>query len=141
VDEVKKSVNEWKNYKKRLPSRVSQGARAPRGTHVTRNVYSQLLGLEDVVFNGFIKDDFIPEGNGQLVSGSVSLPVVTLYPWRQERTLEREQNERDVLEALDEYKCTAGISFENVSVVVNIKTLKPSLQSSIGQKRIDGLKN
>ncbi len=30
------------------------------------NVYSQLSGLEDVVFNFFIKDDFIPEGDGQV---------------------------------------------------------------------------
>jgi hypothetical protein len=41
-----------------------------------RNVYSQLSGLrlEGVVFNYFIKDDFIPEGDGHVVSGSVSLP-------------------------------------------------------------------
>ena len=35
----------------------------------------------------------------------------------------REQNERDVLEALGEYKCDAGMSVENVHVVVNIKTV------------------
>jgi hypothetical protein len=39
-----------------------------------RNVYSQLSGLEGVVFNYFIKDDFIPGGDGHVVSGSVSLP-------------------------------------------------------------------
>jgi hypothetical protein len=37
-------------------------------THATRNVYSHLSGLEDVVFNDFIKDDFIPEGRGQVAS-------------------------------------------------------------------------
>ncbi len=37
-------------------------------------VYSQLSGLEDVVFNYFIKDDFMQEGDGQGVSGSASLP-------------------------------------------------------------------
>jgi hypothetical protein len=42
----------------------------------------------------------------------------------EEHTLEREQNERDVLEALGEYKCDAGMSVENVPAVVNIKTLK-----------------
>jgi len=77
VDEVKalilESVNAWKNYKKRVPSRCSQGARAPRSAHATRNVYSQLSGLEDVV-NQFIKTDFIPEGDGQVASGSASLP-------------------------------------------------------------------
>jgi len=32
----------------------------------------------------------------------------------EEQTLEREQNEPDVLEALGEYKCDAGMSVENV---------------------------
>ena len=40
----------------------------------TRNVYSQLSGLEGVGFNDFNKDDFIPEGHGQVASGSASLP-------------------------------------------------------------------
>ena len=73
-------------------------ARAPRSDNATRNVYSQLSGLEDVTFNDFIKDYFIPEGDGQVASGSASLSdPVTLET--QEQTLEREQNERDVLEA------------------------------------------
>ena len=55
-------------------SRDSQGARAPRRAHATRNVYSQLSGLEDVVFTDFIKDDFIPEDDSQVASVSVSLP-------------------------------------------------------------------
>jgi hypothetical protein len=67
VDEVKTlilgSVSVWKNYKKRGPSRGSQGARAHRSVHATRNVYFQLSGLEDVVFNDFLQDDFIPEGD------------------------------------------------------------------------------
>ena len=42
----------------------------------------------------------------------------------EEQSLEREQNERDVLEALGDYKCDAGMSFENVPVVVDIKTIK-----------------
>ena len=76
-----------------------------------------------MVFNDFIKDDFIPEGDGQVASGSASLPdPVALQT--EEHTLEREQNERDVLEALGEYKCDAGMSVENVPAVVNIKTLK-----------------
>ena len=36
--------------------------------------------------------------------------------------LEREQNVRDVLEALGEYKCDAGMSVENVPEVVKINT-------------------
>ena len=43
---------------------------------------------------------------------------------RQRSKLEREQNDRDVLEALGEYKCKAEVSVENVPAVVNIKTLK-----------------
>ena len=58
-----------KNYKKRVPSRGSQGARAPRSANVTRNVYSQLLGLEDAGFNDFI-DGFNAGGDGQVSSGS-----------------------------------------------------------------------
>ncbi len=38
--------------------------------------------------------------------------------------LEREQNVRDVLEALGDYKCDAGMSVENVRAVANIKRLK-----------------
>jgi len=87
----------------------------------------------------------------------------------EEQSLEREQNERDVLEALRDYKCDTGMSVENGPAVVNIKTLKgrfiassllggvgggcseecgkgkrvllASLQSSISQKRNAGLKN
>jgi hypothetical protein len=42
------------------------------------------------------------------------------------QTLEREQkaSERDVLEALGEYRCDAGMSVEYVPAVVDIKTLK-----------------
>ncbi len=58
VDEMKalvlESVNACKNYKKWVPSRGSQGARAPSSAHTTTNLYSQLSGLEDVVLNDFI---------------------------------------------------------------------------------------
>ena len=117
-----------------------------------------------MVFNDFIKDDFIPECDGQVASGSASLPdPVDLDT--EEQTLEREQNERDVLEALGEYTCHAAMSVENAPAVVNRKTLKglfiahkfsagwaclrewkrrrlllTSLQSSISQKRAGGLK-
>ena len=40
------------------------------------NVYCHLSGLEDAVLNDFIKDDFIPEANGQVASGSA--PFLTL---------------------------------------------------------------
>ena len=67
VDEVKELILEslkvWKNYKKRntrwSTAGVTRGSRSAQGTS---NVYSQLSGLEDVVFNDFIKDDFIPVG-------------------------------------------------------------------------------
>ena len=90
---------------------------------MTRKVYSQLSGLEDAAFNDFIKDDFISVGHGQVASGSASLPDPVALE-TEVKTLEREQNERGVLEALGEYKCDPGMSVENVSVVVNIKTLK-----------------
>ena len=63
-------------------------------------VYSQLSGLEDVVFNDFIKDICIPEGDGQVASGSASVPDPVALETEEQR-LEREQNERGVLEALE----------------------------------------
>ena len=42
----------------------------------------------------------------------------------EEQSLEREQNERDVLEALGDYKCDAGMPVENMPAVVDIQTLK-----------------
>ena len=58
VDEVKalilESVNAWKNYKKRIPSRSTAGVTRPsRSAQGRSNVPSQLSGLEDVVVNDF----------------------------------------------------------------------------------------
>jgi len=70
-------------------TRGRQGVRVTRSVHTTRNVYSQLSGLEDVSFNDFIKKDFIPEGHGQVASGSASLPDPVALE-TEEQTLERE---------------------------------------------------
>ncbi len=70
---MKALILAWKKYKKRVPPRSSQGARAPRSAHATRNVYSQLSGLEDVVVNDFIHDDFIPEGDGHVLRPFLTL--------------------------------------------------------------------
>ena len=43
-------------------------------TRQTRNVSSQLSGVEDLVSIDFITDEFIPDGDGQVSSGSESLP-------------------------------------------------------------------
>jgi hypothetical protein len=98
VDEVKalilKSVNTWKNYCQLREEGVIKGQR-PSDEEC---LLSQLLGLEDVFFNDFIKDDFIPEGHGQVASGAASLPDPVALE-TEEQTPEREQNERDVLEA------------------------------------------
>ncbi len=127
---ILESVNVWKNYKKRMSSRTSTGVTRPSRRLQDRllgsNVCSQLSGLEDVVFNDFIKDDFIPEGGGQVTSGnsgSGSLPDPVVFE-TEEQILEREQNKRDVLDALGEHKCDVGMSVEDVSVIVNIKTMK-----------------
>jgi len=68
-----------------------------------------------------IKDDCIPEGDGQVASCSASLPDPVALDTK-EQTLERKQNECDVLEALGEYKCDAGMSVEGVPALVNKKT-------------------
>ena len=41
----------------------------------------------------------------------------------EEQKPEREQNERDVLDAVGDYKCPTGMSAEDVPAVVTIKTL------------------
>ena len=55
------------------------------------------------------------------VSGSPSLEDPVAKETEEQR-LEREQNERYVLEAMGD--CAAGMSVENVPAVVNIRTLK-----------------
>ena len=50
------------------------------------NVYSQLSGLEDMVFNDFIKDHFIPEGDGRIASGSASLADPVAF-WKRRKVL------------------------------------------------------
>jgi len=113
---ILESVNAWKNKKNRVPSRSSQGAPAPsppKSAHATSNMYSQLSGLEDTVFHDFVKNDCIPDGDGQVASGSASL-LDPLVLETEEQMLEREQDERDVLEALGAYYCDAGISVEDV---------------------------
>ena len=68
-----------------------------------------------MVFNDFIKDDFIPEGDGQVASGSAALPDPVVLETK-EQMLEREQNERDVLDALGEYEYDSGMSVQDVKV-------------------------
>ena len=46
----------------------------------------------------------------------------------EEQRLERKQNECDVLEALGDYKCDAGMSVETVPAVVNIRRTIDSTQ-------------
>ena len=41
----------------------------------------------------------------------------------EDQTLDRGQNECDVLDAVGHYKCPPGMSLEDVSVVVNITSL------------------
>ena len=44
-----------------------------------------------MVFNDFIKDDFIPDGDGQVASGSASLPDSVALETGEQK-LEREQS-------------------------------------------------
>ena len=45
----------------------------------------------------------------------------------EEEELQREQNERDALDAGGDYECPPGMSVEVVSVIVHVKTLKKRL--------------
>ena len=76
-----------------MSSRNTAGVTRPsRRVQDRSNVCSQLSGLEDVVFNDFIKDDFIPEGDGQVASGCESLPDPAVLE-TEEQMLETEQKE------------------------------------------------
>ena len=96
VDEVKDLILEfvtvWKNFKKRVPSRGSQGPVRPASEATTRR--------------------------GMFTLNSRDLK--TGFQWFQQADTRKDQNERD-LEALGEYKCDSGMSVEDVSAVVNIK--------------------
>ena len=106
------------------------------GTCRPWGIPAQLSGLEDVVFNDFIKDDFIPEGDGQVASGSVSLPDPVVLE-TEEQMLEREQSEHDVLDTLGEYKYDAGMPVEDVSVIVNVKSVeKKSVAGQFAVKQV-----
>jgi hypothetical protein len=72
----------------------------------------------------FIKDNLIPEADAQVVSSSASLPAPVVAE-TEEQTLEREQNDRNVLsDALGEYECDAGMSVEDLPAIVKIKLMK-----------------
>jgi hypothetical protein len=118
------SVEELQEEDVRRQGAVKGPVRPEAPTRQTRNVYFQLLGLEDVVCNDFITYEFIPDGDGQVLSGSASLPDPVVLE-TEDQTLKREQHECDVLETVgdSEYTCDTGMSVENVSVVVHIKTL------------------
>ena len=64
---ILESVNVWKNYKKRGPSRGSH-LKGPVRTEAPTRRGMFTLNSRDLrmVFNDFIKDDFIPEGDGHV---------------------------------------------------------------------------
>jgi len=116
---ILEAVNAWRNYKKRClqgavqvsPALLLEGTSSCSAGVTTRsaqdqsriNVYCQLSGLEDVVMNDFIKDDLIPDGDGQVATGFASLldPVALET---EEQRLEREKNERAVFYAVGDYE-------------------------------------
>jgi hypothetical protein len=79
-----------------------------------------------VGFNDFIKNDFIPEGDGQVASGSASLPDPVALEVEERRG---SKESRMSVMFLNQWVTTsvtpdsAGISVETVPVVVNIRTL------------------
>ena len=135
ADEVKtisqpiilESVNPWKNYKKRVSvvKGQSRGPCAQKHPRDRRGMFAfnswdlrMWLSMISITY------EFIPDGDGQVLSGSASLPDLVVLE-TEDQTLKREQHECDVLETVgdSEYTCDTGMSVENVSVVVHIKTL------------------
>jgi hypothetical protein len=88
------SVNELRNYKKRVSSRNSTGVfracyHRRAQNQGKNNVDYQLFGLEDVVMMNDFINYLIPEDDGQVASGSVSLPDPVVFE-TVEQTLEKE---------------------------------------------------
>jgi hypothetical protein len=70
VDEVKtlhlESVNVWKNYKKRIPSRISTGATDRSGTHRTEVMFT--LNSQDLsMWSSMISSRMISETEEQTI--------------------------------------------------------------------------
>ena len=77
------------------------------------------------------EDDLILDGDGQVASGSASLPDPAVLETEEQR-LERERNEHDVLEALSEKKSVAGLFAVNCkssrNVLLDSKTKRGRLR-------------
>ncbi len=56
-----------------------------------------------------MKDDFLPDGNGKITTGATFLPDLAALE-TQEEELERNQNERDALDAVGDYEGPSGLS-------------------------------
>jgi hypothetical protein len=101
---ILESINAWKNYQKRMPSRSSASvirSHSLPGAEAMLTPNSRDLRMWFSITSSRMTQISLqkPEGDGQVASGSESLPGPVALE-TEEHKLEREQNERDVLEAL-----------------------------------------
>jgi len=152
VDEVKElileSVNVWRNYKRRMPSRGSAGVTRPsRSVQGSSNVYCELSGLEDVVqwFHRMISFQKVMVKSWPCNLGDRGTEVRKraewawcswstdwLQVWRRNlfrevvyyESIKRELKRRCKYECRCDERLQTKTKAENVPAIVNIKTLK-----------------
>ena len=83
---ILESVNVWKNYKKRMPSRSSVGVTRPsRSAHGRSNGLLSTLGTLGRMWFSMISARMISFKKVIVKSRQVLHPFLTLWPWRQWR--------------------------------------------------------
>ena len=116
-------VARFNAFEKRVPSKSFVGKRPQRASasKAKSSVLSQLSGLEDVVFNDFIDDEFESEDVSEQ-RASASLPDSVPIESEEERAA-CEEDERAALDAVGDYEADPTVSLEDVPQDIVLKTL------------------
>jgi len=120
-------IARFKAFEKRVPS-YSNSKRHQRASEsaskAKSSVLSQLLGLENVVFNDFI-DDALDSEDVSEQRASASLPDSVPIELEEEHAA-REANEMVALDAVGDYEADPNLMLEDVPQDIVIKTLEVS---------------
>jgi hypothetical protein len=119
-------VARFKAFKKRVSSKTCGGKRPQRvsASKAKSSALSQLSGLENVVFNDFIDDEFHSEDVSEQ-RASASLPDSVPIESEEERAA-READEMAALDSVGDYEADPTVMLEDVPQDIVIKTLKVS---------------
>jgi hypothetical protein len=114
------------SFKKRVPTKTCGGKRPQRASasKAKSSVLSQLSGLENVVFNDFIDNEFDSEDVSEQ-RASASLPDSVPIESEEERAA-READEMAALDSVGDYEADPNVMLEDVPQDIVIKTLKVS---------------